>query len=259
MIPDHLGSLFDQGARVLVLSPHLDDAVLSCGALIRHLAGRCAVTVATVFTEAAAGPHTRAARSFLRQARAGDAHVLFAERRSEDSHVLRDLGVRRVHLGSTDALFRRRRRVERPGRLAAAVPELVHSYPTYRLDIARGRVARSDIPLVAEVAARVSDLRHRTGAEVVFGPLAVGRHVDHLIVRTVTQQLDTPLVYYSDFPYNLAASPDTCFTDRQRLVAWRWSEGVVAKEPLIRAYRTQADALFPGGAIPHVPELFYSR
>lgn len=95
---------------------------------------------------------------------------------------------------------------------------------------------------MAEVAARISGLVRSTGAQVVFGPLAVGRHVDHLIVRTVMQHLDTTLVYYSDFPYNLSAAPDTFFTEQHGLVAWQWSEGAAAKEPLIRAYKTQADA-----------------
>jgi hypothetical protein len=48
-----LGDLDDTGAGVLVISPHLDDALLSCGALLAHLAPRHPITVATVFTAAA--------------------------------------------------------------------------------------------------------------------------------------------------------------------------------------------------------------
>ena len=43
----------DAGSAVLFVSPHLDDAVLSCGALLSHLAGTCPVTVLTVFSAAA--------------------------------------------------------------------------------------------------------------------------------------------------------------------------------------------------------------
>jgi hypothetical protein len=50
--------------RYLFLSPHLDDAILSCGALLTALPARSDVTVVTIFTEASAPPHTRAATSF---------------------------------------------------------------------------------------------------------------------------------------------------------------------------------------------------
>jgi hypothetical protein len=49
-------------AGVLVISPHLDDAVLSCGALLAHLVPRHLITVATVFTAAAPPPWSLPAR-----------------------------------------------------------------------------------------------------------------------------------------------------------------------------------------------------
>jgi hypothetical protein len=51
--PAQLGDLDDTGAGVLMISPHLDDAVLSCGALFAHRSPRHPITVATVFTAAA--------------------------------------------------------------------------------------------------------------------------------------------------------------------------------------------------------------
>src|SRR5262249_58311137 len=89
-----------------------------------------------------------------------------------------------------------------PGRLGRLCPELVHRYPTYRFDIARGRVSRGDHPLVERLAGDVSELVARTGAELVFCPVGVGRHVDHLITRTVGGRFPDRVVYYSDFPYN---------------------------------------------------------
>src|SRR5262245_26192228 len=92
-VPDRLAGAISSGATCLFLSAHLDDVVLSCGALIQALAGRCVITVATVFTAAGPRPHTYAARSFLRQCAAGDADSLFAARRAEDRAVLDGLGV----------------------------------------------------------------------------------------------------------------------------------------------------------------------
>jgi LmbE family N-acetylglucosaminyl deacetylase len=148
---ERLATATTSGARCVFLSPHLDDAVLSCGALMRTLAPRSEIHVVTVFTESTDGPHTRAARSFLRQCGHGsttDATALFAARRKEDRAVLDGMGVGHEHLGVPDALFRRRavpRALSGPAaRLARVLPELDHRYPTFRFDIALGRVARGD-------------------------------------------------------------------------------------------------------------------
>jgi len=152
-VPAPLRSALTAGARCLVLSPHLDDAVLSCGALLRELAPRCEITVLTLFTEATDGPHGRAARSFLRQCAHPDAATLFRARRDEDRAVVESLGARPEHLGLTDALFRRRELPTALAPVARLVPELAHRYPTFRFDIARGRVSRVAVPDEEELAA----------------------------------------------------------------------------------------------------------
>ena len=72
-----LTEAIEQGVPLVVLSPHLDDAVLSCGALLIHAARRIPVTVATLFTEAGPPPYTLSARRYLRQVGAGDAESLY--------------------------------------------------------------------------------------------------------------------------------------------------------------------------------------
>ena len=151
-VPTPVQDVLD-GAPALFLSPHLDDAVLSCGTLLLR-APRA--TVVTVFTEAAPGPHTRAARSFLRQCAASGAEELFAERRREDVEVVEAAGgATAVHLGRRDALFRTRCA---PAALGRVLPELVHRYPTFRFDIARGRVAGAERDLARRIAEQVDAL-----------------------------------------------------------------------------------------------------
>lgn len=247
------------GASLLFLSPHLDDAVLSCGALMRSLAATRELTVVTAFTEAGPPPHSYAARSFLRQCGAPDAATLFARRRAEDQRVLAELGATHEHLGHPDALFRRRAAgTPLAGYAGRVLPELVHRYPTYRFDIARGRIARGDRALIATLIAAVAERIRQTGARRVFCPMGIGRHVDHLIVRAVGEHFADRVVYYADFPYTQYSAPDAEFLARHRLVPWSWTDGIAAKETLIRGYRTQADALFPTGRIPAVPETYYS-
>lgn len=252
-IPRPLADLVRDGRRCVFVSPHLDDAVLSCGALMTVLAQHCDVLVATVFTESGPAPHTRAARAFLRQCAAPDADGLFAARRSEDAAVLTGIGVRHEHLGLADALFRTRRHAETgPWR---HVPELVHRYPTFRFDIARGRVSRGDRGVVDEIAERAAALADADGP--VFFPLGVGRHVDHLLARGAGEHLAARAVYYADFPYSQSHPVDQDFVRQHRLLPARWTTGIAAKDALIRGYATQVDALFPDTVIPRSDETYY--
>ncbi len=253
-----LAAAVSAGEPLVFLSAHLDDAVLSCGGLLASLARRCPLTVATVFTEAGAPPHTRAVRSFLRQCCAPDAGTLFADRRTEDQDVLARLGVSHRHLGATDALFRTRDpRGPVLDLIGRAVPELVHRYPTYRFDIAKGRVAAGDRALIAALTAQVGELMSSLDARIVLCPIGIGKHVDHLITRTIGERSGHHVIYYSDFPYDLTGDPDRAFLDRHRLVPWTWDQRITEKRSLIRGYRTQADALFPDGEIPVRPETYF--
>ena len=42
------------------------------------------------------------------------------------------------------------------------------------------------------------------------------------------------------------------------LQPWAWTADLAAKVPVIAGYRTQVDALFPGGEIPLRPETYYA-
>jgi hypothetical protein len=166
--------------------------------------------------------------------------------------VLDGLGLRHVHLGHPDALFRRRRDpsglLRRVGRV---LPELEHRYPTFRFDIGLGRVSRGDEELRAQLVDEVAELAR--GA-VVFAPLGVGRHVDHLLARAVGAHLGA--VLYGDFPYTVR-DPDAEAVAAAELRPWAWTDDLAARRPAIAGYRTQVDALFPDGEIPLRPETYY--
>lgn len=243
----------------LILSPHLDDAVLSCGALMEAEAHKRQIIVATLFTEAAPAPHTRAARSFMRQCTIGDAKELYGARQSEDRAVLDAIGVQSLHLGEVDALFRRRRKPPRLGSSAwdRLLPELTHRYATYRFDIALGRIARGDKEVIRRLGSQVAGLMAQTQAELLFCPAGVGKHVDHLITRDVGKDHSESLVMYSDFPYDLVSRADESHIKGMGYVPWTWDRGLHTKPHRIKQYATQADALFPDGVIPLKPETYF--
>ncbi|WP_149182505.1 PIG-L deacetylase family protein [Streptomyces sp. TRM49041] len=257
MARDPLTALVDRGAPLVVLSPHLDDAVLSCGALMTYARHHIPVTVLTLFTEGAPPPYTLSARRYLHQTGACDAQRLYADRRAEDRAVLDGMGVTWRHAGVPEGLFRRKpdRAPEGTRRVNGLLPEPAHVYPTYRRHLTASRISHHDSGVLRLIAA-VLDAQARAGPLALLAPLAVGGHADHLLARTAAELSGHQVTYYSDFPYNQHHEIDTAFTRRNPLTATSWQRGLDDKAALIRGYRTQADALFPDGHIPLVPEIY---
>ncbi len=238
---------------VLALSPHLDDAVLSCGGLLRVAGRGVPVVVASVFTDSGPPPYPLMARRICAATGEPDPARLQANRKAEDTEVLAALGAQLVHLGLPEAPFRRSGR-----RLGPSA-----TYPTFRFDALRGRVSRWDAAVCDEVAATLADLleRHRPG--LVLAPLGIGGHVDHVIVRDAVAAIadssdkSCHTWYYSDFPYLLRAKADPRFVAANRLTASSWMQEREAAVELIRGYRSQVPVLFPGSRIPRTPEQYW--
>jgi LmbE family N-acetylglucosaminyl deacetylase len=243
---------------LIVLSPHLDDAALSCGALMMRAVQHTSVTVVTLFTESSGPPYTLSGRRYLHQMGARSAQALYQQRRSEDQAALRPFGVNCVHAGLTDALFRRH---PSPGPWplrARLLPELAHIYPTYRLHVIAGQIAAADAGTLRDVCDVIQRLVS-AGPCVLLAPLGVGGHVDHVLVRSAAEGSGNPVVYYSDVPYNRRHEVHDAFIRRNGLIESRWHDLAEAKAKLVNAYGTQVQALFRRGRIPLVPEVFFSR
>lgn len=243
-----------RGVPLLVLSAHLDDAVLSCGALMLHATAYTEVSVLTLFTEGRPPPYTLSARRYLHHVGAPDAETLYVQRRAEDRAVLARLGAACFHAGLTEALFRLRPQAGLRSPAVRLLPELAHLYPVYRVHITSGRLVAGDAGTVAAAREAVQQL---AGPALVLAPLGVGGHVDHVLARTAAEQSGAPVVYYSDFPHNQHHRADPGFLAARELAAASWPELLADKAELVRGYRTQVGALFPDGRIPLVPEQFY--
>jgi LmbE family N-acetylglucosaminyl deacetylase len=253
-----LNEAIREGVPLIVLSPHLDDAALSCGALMMHAIQHTSVTVATLFTEGGDPPYTLSARRYLHLTGSRSAKVLYQQRRTEDQEALEPFGVKWVHAGLTDALFRRR---PFPGACplrARFLPELAHVYPTYRLHVTAGHIAAADAGTLRDVCDVIQRLAG-SGPSVLLAPLGVGGHVDHVLVRSAAECSRSPVVYYSDVPYNRQHPVHDAFIRRNGLVESRWNDLAELKAKLVRAYGTQVQALFRRGRIPLVPEIFFVK
>ena len=245
-------------ARVplVFVSPHLDDAALSCGGLLMYAAQRTPVTVVTIFTEGGDPPYTLSARRYLWQVGARDARDLYQQRRAEDRAALEPLGITCVHAGLTDALFRRRPGVPPRRWRDRLLPEMAHVYPVYRLQVTSGRIAAADAGTLEQVSAVI---RWLAGSGLLLAPLGVGGHVDHVLVHAAAARSAPRVVYYSDFPYNQRSRPrsvPSLLDDLTAIPAPAASSG--ARTALIESYRSQAPALFRDGSIPAGPEMYFT-
>lgn len=174
----------------LYLSPHFDDAILSCGGLIAQQAGRGeGVVVATLCAGAApAGPLSAFAdfqhRRWLSEHPGADPIAL---RRAEDEAACAVVGAEAVFLSDIDCIYRR----GPTGEWLYASEESLWG-PVHPEDDATA--------LAAELKALVDRL-HPT---CIYAPLAAGNHVDHQRARHLAEAWlveGRPVVFFEDFPY----------------------------------------------------------
>ncbi len=192
--PENSPRIGETGEIYLFLSPHLDDAVLSCGGYISRLSqeGKKAVVVTFFTADLPEGqPVSWLARRNLNAWNMQGARSPFAERRQEDIAAARLLGVETVHLGLLDAMYRR------SASGAFFYPENTVAVPVDAEDqVVTGGALRA---LIQEVVARYA----QASPLYLFAPLGIGAHVDHVLVRNSAEAVfgQEALNYYEEIPY----------------------------------------------------------
>ncbi|MCH7641145.1 PIG-L family deacetylase, partial [Patescibacteria group bacterium] len=124
------------------ISPHLDDAAFSAGGLISYLAKRTKVVVITAFTRAGRDKHSLSALSYVNQCgyKKNEIGRFFSARRKEDKELFESLGVKVMHLGFLDALWRKKKSLNLIEKFSTLfINEFRYIYPTYRLHISKGK------------------------------------------------------------------------------------------------------------------------
>jgi len=171
--------------RLIFLSPHPDDAVLSCGGWIYQLAqdGERPIVI-TIFggDRSADAPLSAFARSLQERWQLGDDAP--AQRRDEDRAACDRLGCYLIHLPFADAVYR----VDAQGQSLYASEAAIFS-------------SVRDADIIDRVAwAVAARLRQVANARLVI-PLTAGQHVDHVITREAAERVNAELIYYEDYPY----------------------------------------------------------
>jgi len=165
---------------LLCLSPHLDDAALSCGGLLAQTRARVhPAHVITLCT--ASSPRPEQLTPFARALHLlwGDPPDPMALRREEDEHAMAALGCTYEHWGYLDAIYR---------------------HPAYDSEERLFGVPADEGSLEEELRARCAALPEG----LLLFPLAVGHHVDHQLLFRVGWALagaGRPVAFYEDMPY----------------------------------------------------------
>lgn len=177
---------FDAYERIVILSPHLDDAALSCGGLLHALQG-----VATlVVTLCSGNPPPVATPEGSSKAPARRGHVSPRIRRTEDIAAMRAIDAAFVHLSFPDAIYRR----------SLQTGKLIYPSARERWIAPHG----DDAAYIEELYQLLRRICLELGPILLVSPMGIGDHVDHQITARVAMRLaqaGASLLFYEDFPY----------------------------------------------------------
>lgn len=225
----------------IYLSPHLDDAALSCGG---QIARQTAVGQHILIVTIMAGDPAAVGFSAYAQELHGRwqlAHDAVAARRTEDANACAILRAAYQHWTVPDCIYR----VGADGRALytnwAEITGVIHP---------------DEETLVERLAAQLATL---PPSPLVCAPLAVGNHVDHQIVRRAAEIcFGDDLIYYEDYPYAREQEAVTAVLSPGSS-AWHsqtWHSqtipltavDIVVKIEAIAAYTSQLSTFFNGRA-----------
>lgn len=236
----------------IYLSPHYDDASLSCGGAI-HKQTQAGESV-LVITICAAAPHPTDPLSPFAQelhTRWGNPVDVVATRLAEDETAMALLGVEVVRLEVMDCIYR--------GRPRAGMWYYNNNAQLF------GDVHPGDLALKDDIAAAIA--ANVTGAEngVIYAPLTVGHHADHQLAHAaawVLREQGRQVVFYEDYPYadpdyaphgepnlyGLEATLARLGQKFQSQLQYFSEENLQAKIESVAAYASQLQLLFGGRA-----------
>jgi LmbE family N-acetylglucosaminyl deacetylase len=219
--------------RWIYISPHFDDAVLSCGGLIwEQTHSGIPVEIWTVNAgDPPPGPVSDLITRVHSDWKTGTPLETVAARRIEDQNAARRVGATVLHLDLVDAIYRR-----------SNTGSLLYTQDVF------DPIHPRENNIVDETCQQIA--HNLTQYDTIVCPLGLGGHVDHVITRKAAEALARPVWYYADIPYLFKHENElnpaveglqakTFFISAQGLSAWQ--EGIAA-------YASQISSLFENQA-----------
>ncbi|MBX7144209.1 MAG: PIG-L family deacetylase [Oligoflexia bacterium] len=219
------------------LSPHLDDAIFSCGGQIHQAKAKGeSVNVVSVFTadEPSAERLTYDAKCL--HLAWGLRDNVYAQRRREDQAACETLSAAWYHLGFSDCIYRR---------------DQDTGSALYDLNaVMAGEIKSPDAALLCKI---IEAFRRLPQSQHVLAPIAIHTgHVDHLLVRIAAELVFRQkgvLLYYEDLPYACGVDLDSRlsqFNQWESQVHKLSEQDIEAKLLAVDAYTSQLFDVFRG-------------
>jgi len=216
------------------LSPHLDDAAISCGGLIwEQVRAGDKVEIWTLCTgDPPPGPLSPFARELHARWQTGEEAA--SARRAEDRRACLELGAGWRHFSIPDCIYR----TDKDGSQLYASEQAIF-----------GELLSADLGLVRATSRAI--LAGLPRDVTLVSPLAIGHHVDHQLTRAVAEKTGRSLWYYADYPYayERQAEIQNC-----RQAGWESDVFPISEEALrawarsVSAYRSQISSFWSGEA-----------
>lgn len=230
----------------IYLSPHYDDAALSCGGTI-HRQTQAGESVLVMTICSAPPPHTSFSPFAQEQhLKWGDPLDVVALRRAEDLAAMQILGVDYGWLDFVDCIYR---------------GDASRNTWFYTSEAALfGEIHPAERSVYAQITETIIQQTNFADHAKIYAPLAVGSHIDHQLAHQTGRQLfkqGRDVVFYEDYPY---VDPETPFgrlkldetlarlaQQQQRFepqLQLLSEDDLQAKIDSIKAYATQVGVLF---------------
>lgn len=179
--------------NLLFISPHLDDAVLSCGGLINIKSSleQVYIKVVSIFAGLPLPEElSRTAKEFHQDCGLVDNAVEI--RKNEDLKAANILGFKSVHFNLLECLYRQNK-------------EGKHLYNSTNEIFTN--IIRESTEFLSTIEYMIETHIDLNVFTEIYIPIALGNHIDHYIVRHVLEKIikkrkiESKIVYYEDMPY----------------------------------------------------------
>lgn len=217
--------------KTVYFSPHLDDAIFSCGGIISQQASHGKkVEVWSFFT---ADPPADRLTPFARMLhrRWGKKQNPYQTRRDEDIAACRLLSVNWRHFGYQDCIYRR-------------YPQTGVPLVRNKRDLFKPR-REKEYDLIESIIQNVDLFLTETDTLVI--PMGVGTHIDHLLIREIASLYPNPKFFYPDYPYSSTLQSTKELNLPEEAKRWEYhlaGEDLLQWQSAARCYSSQVSSFW---------------
>lgn len=209
-----LFDILNEYKSLYFISPHLDDAIFSCGALICELRKKANIKIINVFTGFDDKNYSKNGLIFLKKTSFENFSSLYKKRLKEDRRVFDKLKIITFNLGFKEFIFQRTSLTDyfNNKKIKKAIFEKIKSLTNDKICL-------------------------------FFSPYGLGNNPDHLLAREIIEKNFKNIIYYLEWPYIIRNYLEiNKLTNHYQL--FEFKNNLFIKEDLVKIYESQIKSIF---------------